>query len=171
MKKHLTYLLFLTIPLWVSCIFNDKQHTDYNCYATNVITLFKNGVPIDTFNFYDIQYTVCFESDEIKEKQITKGPLPFSKDSVLKFFLPCQEYRDGSYFVKYGSLDFKKDCGVIVIHNSYLRAPTLFITPEGYKLLELCDYDSVAMLYTFDSYMCDSQSTIDELADMGYVFN
>ena len=170
-KHHITFLLFFAIILMFSCGGFFDGAVRYECYATNVITLFEKGVPIDTINLSDTQRTIYRETAKVKEKYMTKGPLSFSKDSALKFFHPYWEFKDkSSFYEKYGKLSFSKDCGVIAMQHE-LPAPTLFITPEGYKHLELCDYDSVTMFYTFDRYRYNSQSDIDALANMGYKFH
>ena len=142
----------------------------YDCYATNVTTLFKNGVPIETFNFCDTQCTEFHnEYVKVEDVKLTKGPLSFSKDSVLKSFHTEKERVNCVW-----CFDIQKDHGIIVEPDSKLLAPTLFITSEGYKLLELYDYDSVTMFFTFDNYMYASrlqQETIDKLTDKGYEFH
>lgn len=141
----------------------------YDCYATNVTTLFKNGVPIETFTFCDTQCTE-FPNEYVKveDVKLTKGPLTFSKDSVLNSFRTEREYVNCGW-----CFDTQKEHGVIVEPNSKLFAPTLFVTSEGYKFLELYDYDSVTMVFTFDNYIYAyrlQQETIDKLTDKGYKF-
>ena len=161
-KRYITCLFFLIVLLEESCKDFFSPGYEYDCYATNVVTLYKGGFPIETFNFYDTQCTTFpHENVKVKKACLTKGPLCFSKDSVLSFF-----YNDWDDY-KYGSSN--KECGLIVMHGCHLAAPILFISPEGYKLLELCDYDSVTMFFTFDSYMYTSKEReIEKFIDMGY---
>ena len=163
-SHHITYLLLLTILLIEGC--DCGCHNcgyDWECYATNTVTLLKNGIPVDTFNFYDTQHTTfANKCISVEEACLTKDPFFFSKDSVLNFFYPQSE----CYELK---KDFSKDCGIIVGFSD-LYAPVLFITPEGYKLLESYDYDSVIMLYTFNRYMYRSREKIDKLKEKGYKF-
>ena len=173
-KKYLTYLLFSAILLMTSCWCHDCLNCgyDYECYATNTATIFKNGEPIETYYFIDTQYTTfANKCVSVDEACLTKCPISISKDSALKFFHPHKEFMDkSSFYKKYGNLSFSKDCGTIAIQHSKLPAPTLFITLEGYKLLEQCDYDSVTMVFTFDSYMYNSQRELDSWKDYGYKY-
>ena len=80
----------------------------------------------------------------------------FSKDSVLNFFHTEREYNGRFYYDYSGPFNedgfvVGKQRGLITEHD-YDYAGTYFITPEGYKLLELYDYDSVTMFYSFVIY-------------------
>lgn len=159
-RHHITYLLFLTIiPLLTDCEFSISCYGwNFECQAINTTTLFKDGVPVDTFNFYATQESDAFcDKYAIKSKKYKEDSLFFSKDSALNFFHTEKEY-DYRFYCDYSGA-FNNDgfiegdnCGLIV-KNAYDNfAGTLFITPEGYKLLELYDYDSVTMFYSFIIY-------------------
>ena len=57
-----------------------------------------------------------------------------------------------SYNWKENHLSNKITSIELPIKHDYDYAGTYFITPEGYKLLELYDYDSVTMFYSFVIY-------------------
>ena len=158
-RHHITYLLFLTIiPLLTDCEFSISCYGwNFECQAINTTTLFKDGVPVDTFNFYDTQESEAFcDKYAIKGKKYKEESFSFSKDSVLNFFHTEREYNYRFYYDYSGSFNddgfvVGKQCGLIA-ENNYNYAGTYFITPEGYKLLELYDYDSVTMFYSFVIY-------------------
>lgn len=169
-KQHIIHLLFFaTFLLTESCEDCGCRNCGYNypCYATNTTILFKDGVAVDTFNFYDVQHTTFMNKCvSVKEVCLKNGPRCFSKDSVLNFFHTEKEYYDQGYFNVNDIIGNR--CGLIVEHNDNNSAGTLFITPEGYKLLEYYDYDSVIMTYTFDQFMYHSDWEVNELLDSGY---
>lgn len=152
MRKHcIAYLLFLIILLVCSCEGFFSPGWDFECRAINVTTLFENGVSVDTFNFYDTQYEGGAHKRSIKEKKYKKDSLFLSRDSVLKFFRTEEEYYNQEWYFNDKDIIGRRR-GLIVECDDNNPAGTLFITPEGYKLLELCDYDSVTMFYTFITY-------------------
>ncbi len=152
MKKHITYSVLFAILLIIaeSCGGLFSYGWDFECRATNVTTLFKEGVPVDTFNFYDTQRETRANKRSIKEKIYSEDSLFLSRDSVLNFFHTEMEYYDRGYIYNLPNGHF----GLIVEleHTGNRSAGTLFISSEGYKLLELCDYDSVTMFYSFVIY-------------------
>ena len=172
-RHHITYLLFFFIFLLIECCGCGCYDCgyDYECYATNTTIIFKNGIPVDTFNFYDTQYT-WFRNKcvDVVKGRLEKGPLYFSKDSILNFFHTEKEYISNHQYLNSYDEDYHY-LGLIVEYYDNIYAPTLFITPEGYKLLELYDYDSVTMVFTFDEYRYALQSDIDDLAERGYKFH
>lgn len=151
MKKHyITYFSFFIVLLTESCGGLGSYGWNFECRATNVTTLFKEGVSVDTFKFFDLQRETRANKRSIKEKIYMEEALYFSKDSVLNFFHTEWEYIT---IHNYWDVDIRDHhLGLIDENYSDNPAGTLFITPEGYKLLELCDYDSVTMFYTFVIY-------------------
>ncbi|MBO7145016.1 MAG: hypothetical protein J6W13_09350 [Salinivirgaceae bacterium] len=156
-KHHIAFLLSTAVLLAESCGGINDYGYEFECLATNVTTLFKDGILIDTLKFYNTQYESYANKHSVTEIIYKEDTLSFSKDSVLNFFHTGEEYSDLRYFdanrKRYIKVNYIVGlCGLIVEHDDHNIAGTFFITPEGYKLLELCDYDSVTMFYTFVIY-------------------
>ena len=156
-KHHIAFLLSTAVLLEESYGGINDYGYEFECLATNVTTLFKDGILIDTLKFYNTQYESYANKHSVTKNIYKEDSLFFSKDSVLNFFHTREEYSDLWYFDANSKRYIKVNyivglCGLIVEQDDHNLAGTLFITPEGYKLLELCDYDSVTMFYSFVTY-------------------